>query len=258
MIDPRKLNSGSLPAALIGNIVTSQVGNRFTQLTLSLAVMVGKKKKVKTLSKFGAVASYDELIRFRTSAAANTNSGSDRTNSQPLQHHSKGLIQSLADNFDCNISSVNGLKQTHSMALMIIQSCEADTNDSEESEKRGHLQCMIWNHTMCHDPPNVDETEFGFDRNEVEESLAPTMLPPGVEVIPPEIRKILCCNCQAENPCGRGNCTCRNANIGCSIFCKCSSLDSCCANPWTTKVDENEDDDEPDHPEEELLIATDD
>ena len=38
------------------------------------------------------------------------------------------------------------------------------------------------------------ESELGFDRNEAEESLDPTMLPPGVEVITPEVRKILCCN----------------------------------------------------------------
>ena len=32
-------------------------------------------------------------------------------------HHSNGLVQAVADNFDCNISSMNGLKQTHSLAI---------------------------------------------------------------------------------------------------------------------------------------------
>ena len=42
-IDRNKLNSKSLPAALVGNIIISQVGNRFTQLlTQSLAVVVSK------------------------------------------------------------------------------------------------------------------------------------------------------------------------------------------------------------------------
>ena len=84
------------------------------------------------------------------------------------------------------------------------------------------------------------------------------MLPPGVEVIPPEVRKLLCCNCMANSPCGKGNCTCRNANIGCSIFCKCSTSKSC-VNPWTVKNDKKEDDNDNDNSEEEeqLLIATD-
>ena len=75
------------------------------------------------------------------------------------------------------------------------------------------------------------------------------MLPPGVEVIPPEIRKILSCNCQASGPCSKGNCTCRTANIGCSIFCKCSILQNC-MNQFTVKsvesndAEANEDEDE--------------
>ena len=123
----------------------------------------------------------------------------------------------------------------------------------ELNVRRGHLQCIIWNHTMCHDPPTVDEQEYGYDRNEEEETLEPTMLPPGVDVIPPTIRKILTCNCQANSPCGRGNCTCRKGNLGCSIFCKCPSLDSPYVNPLTTKneVNNNKED-------EHSSIATDD
>ena len=133
-IDPDKLNSESLPATLVGNIVTSQVAKRFTQLTLSLAVMVGKKKKVKRLSQFGAVSSYDELVRFRASAAFRASRGNDQTNIQPLRHHSTGLVQAVADNFDCNISSMNGQKQTHSMALMMLQSGEGDADDTHDGE----------------------------------------------------------------------------------------------------------------------------
>ncbi len=39
-----------------------------------------------------------------------------------LSHYSNGLVQAVADNFDCNISSMNSLKQTHSLAIMILQS----------------------------------------------------------------------------------------------------------------------------------------
>ena len=91
------------------------------------------------------------------------------------------------------------------------------------------------------------ESELGFDRNEAEESLDPTMLPPGVEVITPEVRKFLCCNFKASTPCEKGNCSCRNTNIGCSIFCKSAHCRTvCCGNPWTTKIAENRDENEPD------------
>ena len=32
-----------------------------------------------------------------------------------------GLVQTIADNFDANIASPNGLKSTHSLALLVTQ-----------------------------------------------------------------------------------------------------------------------------------------
>ena len=92
MIDPKELNTESLPSILLGNIVTSVAAKRFTQLTVSLAVMVAKKKKVMTLAKFGAVYNYDELLRFRTSNAKNANVDVDQG---PLRHFSTGLVQGV-------------------------------------------------------------------------------------------------------------------------------------------------------------------
>ena len=102
--------------------------------------------------------------------------------------------------------------------------------------KRAHYQCVLWKYALCCDPPTVGVTEFGYQRNEEERSLEPVMLPPDVDVIPPQIRKILSCNCQADTPCAKGNCTCRNANIGCSIFCKCYVSENC-MNPLSSKPD---------------------
>ena len=46
---------------------------------------------------------------------------------------SDSLIQVVADNFDCNISSQNGLKQTHSLAMTLTQ--EANPNDEKIKER---------------------------------------------------------------------------------------------------------------------------
>ena len=45
------------------------------------------------------------------------------------------------------------------------------------------------------------------------------------------LRMVLACNCQAEEPCKRGNCSCKSLQTACTIFCKC--IDGKCANPWT-------------------------
>ena len=65
------------------------------------------------------VCSYDELVHFRTSAATWR---AKKQSHGILSHHSNGLVKAVADNFDCTISSMNGLQQTHSLAIMMLQS----------------------------------------------------------------------------------------------------------------------------------------
>ena len=64
------------------------------------------------------------IVQFRTSEAALS---AKKQSHGILSHHSNGLVQAVADNFDCNISSVNGLQQTHSLAIMMLQSaCKSE------------------------------------------------------------------------------------------------------------------------------------
>lgn len=133
LIEPKTLNPNALPSLLIGNMVTAHVAKRFTTLSLSLAIMVRKKKLVEKLHQFGVVSSYDELKRFRTSAAA---FASTKITTRVLRHHSQGLVQGVADNFDCVISSMNGLKQTHSLALIMTQHGEVDDEKVESTIPR--------------------------------------------------------------------------------------------------------------------------
>ena len=49
-------------------------------------------------------------------------------------HHSNGLVQAVADNFDCNISSMNGLKQTHSPAIMLLQQEQSASESTIQTE----------------------------------------------------------------------------------------------------------------------------
>ena len=115
----------------------------------------------------------------------------------------------------------------------------------ELNVKRGHCQAAIWKYALLADPPNIDETDYGYDRIDDYKTLEPTMLPPGVEVVPPEIRKLISCGCKANEPCGKGNCTCRATNMGCSVFCKCTNNQ--CRNPFTTKTRANSESEEDDN-----------
>ena len=84
---------------------------------------------------------------------------------------------------------------------------------------RAHFQCVVWLHSLHADPPSLDSTEYGWEIDEVNEILVPVILPKGVNPIPKEVLKMVACNCQAEKPCGKGNCTCQKHKMACSLFC---------------------------------------
>ena len=64
---------------------------------------------------YGITASYDEIRRFNISAASSSGKEITQFNCE------NGLIQGVSDNFDATISTQNGLKQTHSLASIVIQ-----------------------------------------------------------------------------------------------------------------------------------------
>lgn len=116
-ISPRL--SGSLTSLLIGNMITNVVTNRPTALQVALGVAVREKSMINTLHDFSVTCSYDEVLRFKTSAA---HSAAETSNSQGLFNANEGLIQVVIDNYDANISSLNGLKSTHALAMLMCQS----------------------------------------------------------------------------------------------------------------------------------------
>ena len=94
----------SLPSALIGNIVTGIVAKCYTPLQVALGVSIREKKLIEQLCKFGVCCTYDEVRRFKTSAA--------KTAISSQEHHGllvrdSSLIQAVVDNFDANLSTQN-------------------------------------------------------------------------------------------------------------------------------------------------------
>ena len=59
-----------------------------------------------------------------------------------LRHHNEGLVQSVADNFDFNIHSMNGLQQTHSLAMIFTQANAEEKYNAAETIQRFKVNDM--------------------------------------------------------------------------------------------------------------------
>ena len=93
----------TLPTLLIGNIITSTLTAYPTQLQICLAVKLRESKEtVKTMNDFGVTCTYDELLRFKRSAAVAT---AKNTELKAISNAEDGLVQIVADNFETEISS---------------------------------------------------------------------------------------------------------------------------------------------------------
>ena len=100
---------------------------------VALGLFVREKKIIQFLNEFGVTSSYDEVRRFKISAAHQTS----KQKTVPLDSND-GLIQGISDNFDANLSTQNGLKQTHSLATIIVQH-----SDQPHTEKRDPIPRLM-------------------------------------------------------------------------------------------------------------------
>ena len=93
---PDDLSANELPAILIGKIITSVVRKKPTSLLIDLALIVREKKLIEHLYNYKVVCSYDEVKRFKASAAVENT----KNITLNLRNHTQGLVQAVADNFD--------------------------------------------------------------------------------------------------------------------------------------------------------------
>ena len=104
--------------------------NLATSLQLALAeLLIDSKELIKVFFDFGVTCSYDELLRFKKSAAFTANANMNLTG---LKREVHSLIQGVGDNFDQEICSQNGKLQTHSMALLMTRSDDKRSQDDME------------------------------------------------------------------------------------------------------------------------------
>ena len=101
--------------SLLGSMITSKVTSRVTMLQVAIGLLVHEKILIQDLYDYGVTSSYDEIRRFKISAAVSEKNRSTNFDS------ALGLVQGSSDNFDVSLSTQNGLKQTHSLATIITQ-----------------------------------------------------------------------------------------------------------------------------------------
>ena len=96
--------------------MTNAINGRFTALQIALGVVLNRKGLIEQFYEFLVSCSYDEVLRFKASAASAAVSNASL---RGHCHDGYSLIQFVADNFDAHISSQNGLLSTHSLAMLL-------------------------------------------------------------------------------------------------------------------------------------------
>ena len=109
----------SLTGLMICNMVTGHLSGHPTPLQIALGIFLrGRKRYIKQFYAYGITCSYDEMRRFRKSAAIDsylkTVEGSRESSGNKLRQY-------IADNFDCKV--------THALAMISIGP-PCDENDS--------------------------------------------------------------------------------------------------------------------------------
>ena len=124
----------TMSSALMGNMISSEVNKQTTTLQIALGLLFREKSIIQEMYNFRVCCSYVEICRFKSSAAF---AASKHTHLRGMMSSENGLVQAVADNFDASISSANGLKQTHALALLITQVQHGgDTADEPEKIRR--------------------------------------------------------------------------------------------------------------------------
>ena len=133
------LQTPQLPMIMICNMITNLINKHPTPLQVAIGVAIKEKELIQELYSFGVVCSYDEVLRFRKSAAM----ASKAVSTRGLVHASEkgaGLVQVIVDNFDASISSQNGLQSVHALAMLMTQTDTTVHGDASSSQTIRHIK----------------------------------------------------------------------------------------------------------------------
>ncbi len=115
--------------------IQAHITKSYNQTTLGLAVKLhhrfGSRELVSLLHQSGITVTYDEVLRFRTSVAIYT--GKQPYTLRGLNENG-GELASWVDNYDLNIFTPNGCRETHALAVEVTQQPLIGVDEFVEAE----------------------------------------------------------------------------------------------------------------------------
>lgn len=112
-------------ALTIAQCIQQHISKSWNQTTLGLAVKLhhkhGSSELVQNLNEHGLVVTYDEVLRFRKSAAKYASDDADKYLWVLGLERCIGPIHSWGDNFDLVVFTPNNCRTTHAMATQFVQ-----------------------------------------------------------------------------------------------------------------------------------------
>ena len=102
---------------MIDNAVSGAFTHRHTPLQIGLALVARDKSIIEVFHGYGVTCSYDEAIRFKSSAA---HTAARNTKKLGLSKNAAGLIQVVNDNLDANLLSPNGMQSIHTLVTLVM------------------------------------------------------------------------------------------------------------------------------------------
>ena len=128
----------------------------------------------------------------------------------------------------------HGFQKTGRKKAIVVPKfkCLPTSEAFEENVKRALLQVCIWIAALHLKPLDLDPTQFGWSKDELNKVLMPVILPTGIEAAPASILEMIRFGCGSEEPCSTARCECFKGYIACNIFSKYNATVSC-QNPLT-------------------------
>lgn len=108
-----------------------------------------------------------------------------------------------------------------------LQTLPPTSESFRENVKRAHFQTCVWKSSLDPIPPDLDAEQFGWRKDIPSKVLVPVTVLDNKTPAPPCVMKLISCSCSSETPCITNRCGCNNANLACTIFCKCNETSNC-------------------------------
>ena len=137
MISP---NFNSKAIALISSMIITIARSKVTTLQVALGLLLQEKKLIEHLYEYGVTASYDEVRRFKISAAYSASQEKEKTLDSKRRTHSRGIRQLWCKSFNSKWIEANSFTCNH---------CHSTLTNTKWSKERFHNKAKEGRTSIC-------------------------------------------------------------------------------------------------------------